>query len=73
MAGPASDAGIEVCLFVGPREGFDIGAHAWSADGRGARRPSRAAPAGLRARGYPAGRRGGIRSFLVADLGLLAA
>src|SRR3954465_9488836 len=30
MARLGAEAGIEVCLFVGPRAGFDIGAHARS-------------------------------------------
>ncbi|HJY96179.1 MAG TPA: hypothetical protein VJ371_14585, partial [Streptosporangiaceae bacterium] len=34
MAQAGLDAGIEVCLFVGPRERFGPGAHARSADGR---------------------------------------
>ena len=66
-----ADAGIEVSLFVGPREDFDVGAHARSADGaahfgqvRGAR-PRYAVEDVARACEQ------GIRSFLVADLGLL--
>jgi hypothetical protein len=33
MAALGAEAGLEVSLFVGPREGFDVGAHARSADG----------------------------------------
>ena len=33
MAAIGAEAGIEVSLFVGPREGFDVGAHARTADG----------------------------------------
>jgi hypothetical protein len=63
---------MEVSLFVGPREGFDVGAHARSADGsahfgqvRGARGLAYAVEDVARAC------EAGIRSFLVADLGLL--
>jgi hypothetical protein len=61
-----------VSLFVGPREGFDVGVHARTADGaahfgqlRGLR--------GLRYGAEDVARavECGIRSFLVADLGLL--
>jgi hypothetical protein len=72
LAGLGADAGIEVSLFVGPREGFDVGAHARSADGaahfgqvRGARGLAFAVEDVARACEL------GIRSFLVADLGLL--
>ena len=65
-------AGIEVSLFVGPREGFDIGAHARTPDGsahfgqlRGARGLAYAVEDVVRAV------EAGIRSFLIADLGLL--
>jgi hypothetical protein len=73
MAEIAAAAGIEVSLFVGPREGFDVGAHARSADGaahvgqlRGLR--------GLRYAAEDVARavECGIRGFLIADLGLLA-
>jgi hypothetical protein len=74
MAQAGLDAGVEVCLFVGPRERFGIGAHARSADGRahgdqvrGLRQLSYALEDVLRATEE------GIRSFLVADLGLLRA
>lgn len=66
-------AGLEVCLFVGPRAAFDIGALARSPSGhsvyaaiRGQRQLTSAIDDVLRATEY------GIRSFLVADLGLLA-
>ena len=68
------EAGVEVCLFVGPRERYGVGAHARSEDGRahgdqvrGLRQISYALEDVLRATEE------GIRSFLVADLGLLRA
>jgi hypothetical protein len=74
MALAGHRAGIEVCLFVGPRERYGTGAHARSADGsahgdqvRGLRQLSFALEDVLRAVEQ------GIRSFLVADLGLLRA
>lgn len=72
MAQLGAGAGIEVCLFVGPRAGFDVGAHARSTDGSGQYGQLR----GMRQLGYAVEdvRRGcesGIRSFLIADLGLL--
>src|ERR1700739_4970041 len=74
LAHAGRDAGIEVCLFVGPRERFGTGAHARSEDGRahgdqvrGLRQMSYALEDVLRATEE------GIRSFLVADLGLLRA
>ena len=73
MSALGAGAGIEVSLFVGPREGFDVGAHARSADGaahfgqvRGARGLAYAVEDVARACEQ------GIRSFLVADLGLLS-
>ena len=74
MAQAGHQAGLEVCLFVGPRERYGTGAHARSADGsahgdqvRGLRQLSFALEDVLRAAEQ------GIRSFLVADLGLLRA
>src|SRR5579863_1633079 len=74
MAQAWLDAGVEVCLFVGPRERFGTGAHVRSADGRahgdqvrGLRQMAYALEDVLRATEE------GIRSFLVADLGLLRA
>ncbi len=73
MAGLGAAGGIEVSLFVGPREAYDVGAHARTADGaahagqlRGIR--------GLRYAAEDVSRavESGIRSFLIADLGLLA-
>jgi Peptidase family U32 len=73
MAEIGAAAGIEVSLFVGPREGYDIGSHARTADGsahfgqlRGLR--------GLRYAVEDVARavECGIRGFLTADLGLLA-
>src|SRR6266853_205055 len=65
---------IEIPSFVGPRERYGVGAHARSADGRahgdqvrGLRQISYALEDVLRATEE------GIRSFLVADLGLLRA
>jgi hypothetical protein len=73
MAQAGRQAGLEVCLFVGPRERFGTGANARSADGRahgdqvrGLRQLSYALEDVLRATGE------GIRSFLVADLGCSA-
>jgi hypothetical protein len=74
MAQAGYDAGVEVCLFVGPRERYGTGAHPRSAEGsahsdqvRGTRQLRYALEDVLRAVEQ------GIRSFLVADLGLLAA
>jgi hypothetical protein len=74
MAQAGHDAGVEVCLFVGPRERYGTGAHARSEDGRahgdqvrGLRQLRYALEDVLRATEE------GIRSFLVADLGLLRA
>jgi hypothetical protein len=74
MAQAGLAAGVEVCLFVGPRERYGVGAHARSEDGRahgdqvrGLRQISYALEDVLRAT------EAGIRSFLVADLGLLRA
>ena len=72
MARIAADNGIEVSLFVGPREGWDIGAQSRSKDGpalgsqlRGMRQLRYGVEDVLRAVER------GIRGFLVADLGLL--
>jgi hypothetical protein len=72
MARIAADNGIEVSLFVGPREEWDIGRAAASADGgvftgrlRGTRQLRYAVDDILRAAEQ------GIRGFLIADLGLL--
>jgi hypothetical protein len=73
MAALGSEAGIEVSLFVGPREGFGIGVHPRTEDGaaqfgqlRGMRQLAYAVEDVCRALDA------GIRSFLVADLGLLS-
>jgi hypothetical protein len=73
MAALGAEAGLEVSLFVGPREGFDVGAHARSADGsahfgqlRGTRQLGYAVEDIARAV------EAGIRSFLIADVGLLS-
>ena len=58
MAQAGLDAGVEVCLFVGPRERFGIGAHARSATGGRTGTRSRPARAVLRAGGCAAGDRG---------------
>jgi hypothetical protein len=73
MAALASEAGMEVALFAGPRAGFDTGALA-RAPGGGAHY---GAIRGLRQMGYAVAdiersAEAGIRSFLVADIGLLA-
>jgi hypothetical protein len=72
MAAVAADAGIEVSLFVGPREEWDIGRAANSADGqvfagrlRGTRQLRYAVDDIARAAEH------GIRGFLIADPGLL--
>ncbi len=72
MARIGADAGLEVSLFVGPREEWDVGAHARSSDGpalggrlRGFRQLRYAVDDVLRAVDR------GIRGFLVADTGLL--
>lgn len=74
MAQAGHDAGVEVCLFVGPRERYGPGAHPRSPDGaahgdqvRGIRQLRYALEDVRRAVEQ------GIRSFLVADLGLLRA
>jgi hypothetical protein len=72
MAAIGADNGLEVSLFVGPRDEWDLGASARSADGaafsgrvRGARQLRYAFEDVLRATEQ------GIRGFLVADPGLL--
>lgn len=74
MAQAGHDTGTEVCLFVGPRERYGPGAHPRSPDGaahgdqvRGVRQLRYALEDVRRAVEQ------GIRSFLVADLGLLRA
>ena len=71
-AAVAAEAGVEVSLFVGPREGYGVGAHARSVDGAGHAGQLR----GVRGLTYAIedvarAAEAGIRSFLVADLGLL--
>jgi hypothetical protein len=72
MALMASDNGLEISLFVGPREGWDIGVQSRAADGpalagqlRGTRQLRYGVEDVLRATEH------GIRGFLIADLGLL--
>ena len=72
MARIGADHGIEVSLFVGPREEWDVGRSAQAADGpalagrlRGARQQRYAVDDVLRAVDQ------GIRGFLVGDTGLL--
>jgi hypothetical protein len=72
MAALGSEAGLEVALFVGPREGFGVGIHPRTEDGvaqfgqlRGMRQLAYAVEDVVRAV------EAGIRSFLVADAGLL--
>jgi Peptidase family U32 len=72
MAELGRSSGIEVSLFVGPREGFDITAHSRTPDGSahfGQVRGSRGLAYAVEdiARAVECG----IRSFLIADLGLL--
>ncbi len=72
MAKIAVDNGVEISLFVGPREGWDIGVQSRATDGpalagqmRGTRQLRYGVEDVLRASER------GIRGFLVADLGLL--
>jgi hypothetical protein len=72
MARIGADGGMEVSLFVGPREGWDVGSVAQSGEGpsragliRGVRQLRYAIDDVLRAVDH------GIRGFLVADPGLL--
>src|SRR3982074_945679 len=72
MARIAADNGVEVSLFVGPREGWDIGVQSRSSDGpalagqlRGTRQLRYGIEDVLRSVEQ------GIRGFLIADLGLL--
>ena len=72
MTAIGADHGLEVSLFVGPREEWDIGSLAQSAEGpsrggliRGSRQLRYAVDDVLR------GVEHGIRGFLVADTGLL--
>jgi hypothetical protein len=73
MAALAADHGIEVSLFVGPRESYGIAAHPRTPDGAGHGGQARGLH-GLRyavediARAVECG----IRGFLIPDLGLLA-
>ncbi len=72
MASLGASAGVEVSLFVGPREGYGVGAHARSADGAGHAAQVR----GMRGLAYAVedvarAAEAGIRSFLIADPGLL--
>ncbi|MHB8294609.1 MAG: hypothetical protein ACYDH5_08290 [Acidimicrobiales bacterium] len=72
MAAIGAEAGMEVSLFVGPREGFDVGNYSRSPDGTAAFGQLR----GLRQLRYAIedifrASEQGIRSFLVADIGLL--
>jgi hypothetical protein len=72
MAVVGAEAGVEISLFVGPREGYGVGAHPRSEDGAGHAGQLR----GLRGLSYAVedvvrAVEAGIRSFLVADAGLL--
>lgn len=72
MACLGAEAGLEVALFAGPREGYDVGCHVRSPDGAGSFGQVR----GIRQLAYAAedvarATEAGIRSFLVADQGLL--
>ncbi len=72
MADMGRDEGIEVCLFVGPKAGWDTGALARSADGGGHYAAVRGTR-GLRQAVADVERacENGIRAFLVGDVGLL--
>ena len=68
----AAEAGVEVSLFVGPRESYGVGAHPRTEDGAGHGSQLR----GVRGLAYAIedvarAAEAGIRSFLVADTGLL--
>ena len=72
MSFVGAEAGLEISLFVGPREGYGLGAHPRSADGAGHAGQLR----GLHGLSYAIedvarAVEAGIRSFLVADNGLL--
>jgi peptidase U32-like protein len=73
MAALGCEHGIEVSLFVGPRESYGISAHPRTEDGAGHGGQSRGLH-GLRYAVEDIARAAecGIRSFLIADLGLLA-
>jgi hypothetical protein len=72
LAAMGAAKGIEVSLFVGPREAFDVGGHARSPDGAAHAGQVRA-NRGLRYAAEDVARavEAGIRSFLIADHGLL--
>jgi hypothetical protein len=72
MADMGHDEGIEVCLFVGPKAGWDTGVLARSADGGGHYAAVRGTR-GLRQAVADVERacENGIRAFLVGDVGLL--
>lgn len=72
MADIGREEGLEVCLFVGPRAGWDTGVLAHSPDGAGNYGSIRGT-LGLRQAVADVVRSAeqGIRAFLVADLGLL--
>lgn len=72
LAAAGAEAGVEVSLFVGPREGYGVGAHPRSADGSAHAAQIR----GMRGLAYAVedvarASEAGIRSFLIADQGLL--
>lgn len=72
MAALGAESGIEISLFVGPRESYGVGAHARSPEGAAHGAQLR----GMRGLMYAIediarATEAGIRSFLVADLGLL--
>lgn len=72
MSAVAAEAGVEISLFVGPREAYGVGAHPRSADGAGHAAQLR----GVRGLAYAIedvarAAEAGIRSFLIADAGLL--
>ena len=72
MAFAGAEAGLEIALFVGPREAYGVGAHPRSPDGAGHAAQLR----GVRGLAYAIedvlrAADAGIRSFLIADTGLL--
>jgi hypothetical protein len=73
MAALGAESGLEVSLFVGPREAYGTGVHSRSSDGEGHAGQLR----GMRQLAYAVedilrSVESGIRSFLIADHGLLA-
>lgn len=72
LADMGAAAGVEVCLFVGPRSGWDVSVAARSSDGAGESSQIRGFRQFASAiRDVERAAEQGIRSFLIPDLGLL--